>query len=382
MDDAPGYAKATFQGPQGSGKSRTATELAIRIRELFSPKKPIAFFDTEAGSDYLEALITKRTGMRPLRAKRRAFSDLMTVVDECLAGAADVLLVDSITHVWRELQDAHMAAVNARLKYPKTRMDVGDVMAIKKTWEPWPNIFLTSPLHIIVCGREGNEWGNEEDEETGKRELVAVGKKMKVESEFGYEASLQVAMSIVQVPERVVRKKAESGQKKSAATRERQPRRIINVATVLKDRFDAMNGTMIEMPAGKDFDSFLKLLKPALHGAVDTTIRSDRDIDIDDSGFNREKRSRTRWAEEIQGLLVKHHPGQTAADKQAKGELLFKAFASRSWSYIETLDSKRLYDGFRLLKNELEPEAEVSDYVLPDAVTLADDEGEEEAVAV
>ena len=73
------------------------------------------------------------------------------------------------------------------------RMDIGEAaycvrMIVEQLWACWPDAFLNTPLHTIVCGREGSEWGNQENEETGKMELVQVGKKMKVEAEFGYEA--------------------------------------------------------------------------------------------------------------------------------------------------------------------------------------------------
>src|SRR4051812_45755831 len=75
IEDAPGYLKATFQGPQGSGKTRTAVELATKTHEFFRSTKPIAFYDTESGSDYIADLIAERTGKKPLRVKTRAFSD-------------------------------------------------------------------------------------------------------------------------------------------------------------------------------------------------------------------------------------------------------------------------------------------------------------------
>jgi pantothenate kinase-related protein Tda10 len=71
IDDAPGFAKVTLQGPQGSGKSRTGAEIACTIHKLFESTKPVAFYDTESGSDYLAELFTERTGLKPLRVKTR-----------------------------------------------------------------------------------------------------------------------------------------------------------------------------------------------------------------------------------------------------------------------------------------------------------------------
>ena len=89
IDDAPGYVKASFQGPQGSGKSRTAVELAITVHKLFKSTKPVAFFDTEGGSDYLRKKIEKDTGLKPIRVKTRSFSQLLEAAKECRNGASD-----------------------------------------------------------------------------------------------------------------------------------------------------------------------------------------------------------------------------------------------------------------------------------------------------
>jgi hypothetical protein len=347
IDDAPGYVKATFQGPQGSGKTRTAVELAATTHKLFGCKKPVAFFDTETGSDFVADLIAKMTGQKPVRVKTRAFSDLMAVVRECLNGAAEVLIVDSITHVWRELNDAYLAKVNENSRYKKNRMTIDDIMQVKQQWYPWTDQFLNTPLHIIVCGREGNEWGNEENEETGKRELVQVGKKMKVEAEFGYEASLMVAMHAHQIAEGVVKKRDK--------TRERRPRSIVNVATVLKDRFDEMNGAVIEFPTGESFMPHLKRLNPSAHVAVDTSVKSGDALgDVGDEGWARDKKTRTILCEEIQGEILKAYPGQSAREKAMKAALIERAFKTRSWTRVESMDIQTLREGLAKVRATLE----------------------------
>lgn len=371
IEDAPGYVKASFQGPQGSGKSRTAVELACTVHKLFGSKKPVAFYDTEGGSDYLKNLIKERTGMEPLRVKTRAFSQLLEVAKECRQGAADILIVDSITHVWREIQNSYMERINEHLRFPKTRMDIQDIMAIKSQWSPWPDEFLNSPLHIIICGREGNEWGHEEDEESGKRQLVAVGKKMKVEGEFGYEASLMVSMHAEQVAAAIIR-----NSKKKTVTK--RPSTIVNVATILKDRYDVMNGQMIEMPTGEDFMPFLERLNPALHREVDTQNHSAASMPESDGGYLREKTDRAILVEKIQAEIAGLHPGQTVEDKQGRQKLMKQFFNTQSWTEIEKrIDIRRLGEGFALLQaHAVERTRSV------EAATENDPDGRAEAQAV
>ncbi len=371
IEDSPGYVKASFQGPQGSGKSRTAVELACTVHKVFGSKKPIAFFDTEGGSDYLRALIEERTGLKPLRVKTRAFSQLLEVAKECRQGASDILIVDSITHVWREIQSSYMARINENLRFPKTRMDIQDIMQIKTQWAPWPDEFLNSPVHIIICGREGNEWGHEEDEESGKRQLVAVGKKMKVEGEFGYEASLMVSMHAEQIAATTVR----NSRKKTVTKR---PSTIINVATILKDRYDVMNGQMIEMPSGDDFMPFLEKLNPQLHREVDTANHSVESMPESDGGFLREKTDRAILVEKIQADIATLYGGQTAEHKSARIALMKEHFGTNSWTEIEKrIGLQKLGEGHaRLQALVIERARSV------EAATADDPDGAAEAKAV
>lgn len=343
IDDAPGYAKIGLQGPQGSGKSRTATNIACVLHKVTGSKKPIAFFDTESGSDYLKDLIKEKTGMEPLRIKARAFSQLMEVMQECRAGASDILIVDSITHVWREIQSAYMKRVNEGLRWEKTRMDIQDIMQIKKIWEPWPDEYLTSPFHVLVCGREGNEWGHEEDAETGKKELIAVGKKMKVEGEFGYESSLIMSMHSEQIARRTIRNK-------KTKTAKKEPTTIKIYATVLKDRFDLMNGAVFENPTGEEFLPFIQKLQPTAHGEVDTTDHSMSSLPEMDGGYMKAKTDRQILVEKIQAELVGIWPGQTAVEKKARNDAFKQYFGTGSWTEIEKrLPMTRLGEGLASL---------------------------------
>lgn len=346
LDDAPGHLKATLQGQQGSGKTLTAVNIAKVLHKYFNSQRPVAFFDTEKGSDYIAAHLEEGTGHKPLRVKTRAFSDLIEVVNECVAGASDILIVDSITHVWRELQDAYMKALNSNRRFAKARMDIQDIMQIKKQWEPWPDLFLNSNLHILVCGREGNEWGHEENEETGKKDLVTTGKKMKVEGEFGYEASLMISMKAQQIQDAIVKHKG--------GARERRPRQILNVATVLKDRFDMMNGQEFEMPTGEEFLPFIEKLRPNAERPIDMSVKSHQQIDHNgDDAFRREKRDREILLEEIQGEMTRVYPGTSAKEKAAKLELIERAFETRSWTRIEGYGPERLRQGLAFIRDAL-----------------------------
>ena len=354
-----GHLKAGFLGFQGSGKTMTATLLAIGTRRHFGLDGPIAFFDTEGGSEYVAQLIQQFTGQELLGVRSRAFDDLMKTSLECLEAKVSVLIVDSVTHVWRETCDAYLKQVNDRIRERnarvpadrrrgfKTSLEFQDWNPLKAIWQRWADWFLNAPLHVIICGRAGNVYHMEKDEESGKKELQVVGVKMKVEGEFGYEPSLLVEMDRLEIPDP-----------------HRQGRFLTRrVAVVKKDRFSILDGADLEIDSAplrealqaktpeqataamavalaQTMDFFtphLARLTPGAHATVDTTIKTDAGVDEDgDSAYARERRQRVIACEEIQGDLVAAYPGQTAEEKRAKTDLVFLGFRTRSWTKVET----------------------------------------------
>jgi hypothetical protein len=83
-------------------------------------------------------------------------------------------------------------------------------------------------------------------------------------------------------------------------------------------------------------------------------LEQDDQFEDGDSEWNRERRTRTILAEEIQGLLTAHVPGLGAADKQRKAALLFEVFNTRSWTAVENLPSQTLRHGLAVLREKLE----------------------------
>lgn len=330
------FLKAGFLGFNKSGKTYTSVLLACGVRAAMKSKLPIGFFDTEGGSGYVEQTIVKLTGKKAVGLKSRSFDDLLTVTRECETNGASVLIVDSITHVWRELCSAYMKRLNELLaskgKQPKNRMDIQDIMKVKDQWSVWPDLYLNSKLHIIICGRAGFEWNMVEDDD-GKKQLTKTGVKMKVESEFGFEPSLLVEMERVQ--------DIEGGE------------RMVHRATVLGDRFNVIDAQTCDNPTFDFFKPHVAMLG-GVHVPIDTEVKSQPDVDVDGNAeWQREKRERAILCEEIQGELTRAYPGMTADAKTAKADLVFGAFKTRSWTKVETLDAQTLRSGLETIKAEI-----------------------------
>ena len=328
-----GYLKAGFLGFNKSGKTHTAMLLACELRKLLGLKTPIAIFDTEATAEYVAKRILAETGLPPIGDKSRALSDLMKLCRECEAGAAEIIIVDSVTHVWREVCAAYLDQVNrardAARRPRRSRLEFQDWSAIKDRWGEWTEIFLNSRLHIIICGRAGYEWDFEEREDSSgniHKELVKTGIKMKTETEFGFEPSLLVQMERVQV--------MEEG---------RLARPFVHRATVIGDRFDVMDGATRDNPTGEFFLPHLRELVPGAHNTVDTTLKTDMGVDeAGQAAFDRERREREVVLEEIKATIVQAYPGQSAAEKKIKVDLLEHCFGVKSWAAVERKGTERL----------------------------------------
>ena len=338
LDQEQGFLKAGLLGFAGSGKTHTAVDLAIYARRFFGLDGPIAFFDTENGTSYVARWIERETGRKLVGLRSRSFVDLIAMSNECVTAGVSVLIVDSITHPWRELCDSYLAQVNrareARRLSPRSGLALPDWAPIKAMWKAWPDFYINSPLHIIMNGRAGFEWGEKQSEDDPEKSTLAkTGIKMKTETETGFEPSLLIEMQRSMDPIT------------HAAQR---------VALVLKDRFRSMDGREIVNPKGADFLPHLEQLKAG--GSHITVVEPQTDFRVSedgDAGWYVEKRQRAILSEEITAEFVKHMPGAKAEDKAAKVALLEACFGTSSWTAIENMRSEKLKDGLAVLRTRL-----------------------------
>jgi hypothetical protein len=214
------------------------------------------------------------------------------------------------------------------------RLQFQDWGYLKGEWGKFTDSFINSKLHMIIAGRAGYEYDYFENDD-GKKELEKTGIKMKAEGEMGYEPSLLVLME---------RHQEMDGN--SVA-------RIWRTATVLKDRSTLLDGKEFENPSFKSFAPHIaKLNLGGDHLGVDTSRTSEHDISADRKDWSPVQRKIV--IDEIQTLLVLHIPGQAAADKQRKAQLIRKHFDA-SWAEIEeVMPLGKLRGGYDGLFEELE----------------------------
>jgi hypothetical protein len=324
------FAKVGIYGNAGSGKTYTAALIAIGLHKYAKATKPIGMFDTEPAASYIIPLFEKAGIPFLVYDESRALRDLMAFMD---------VIVDSVTHVWRDTQESYLAKLNEGLakkgKRPIHKLEFHHWGPIKAAWAKFTDRYLSSKLHVIVCGRAGSIYEYQENAETGKKELITTGTRMATEKEMGYEPSLLIEM----VPAR------EDGQ-------------TINRATVIKDRTATLNGQEIDFPDFEKVKSHFAFLNLGGEHYASMDQRDSKEMFTEDGqdDWSHEQRQRGIWSEEISGLMQTHYPAQTAEHKAARLGLMQEFFGTKSWKKIEeATPSKDLKAGFERMKAKLEP---------------------------
>jgi hypothetical protein len=342
------YLKAGFMGKPGSGKTLTASLLALglvqHMREIGAPNadKPVFFYDTETGSNFVIKHFNA-LGVPMMQAKTRLFADLVKAV-EVAETEASVLIIDSITHPWQELQESYLK------KKQRSFLQIDDWSFLKgpQGWKRFSDAFINSKLHIVMAGRVSDETEQYVDD-NGKRQFEKVGTKMKTETDTGYEPSLLTLME---------------------RDEDLRTHDVTHCAKIMKDRTMLLDGKEFAFSGHGDDGHELpsKMLVKQVWNAFAPHIQElnlgGRHLGITQGGdsthiIKTEKRDwqpvqRKIVLDEIKDLLTMHVPGQAAADKQRRVVLMREHF-SAGWVEIEeTFDLLTLRAGFDSLHRELE----------------------------
>lgn len=331
-NDKP-FVKLALEGFAGDGKTRTAAEIAIGIHKLIHSDKPIAIYDTEQAAKALKPLFD-REGIKAISSKNRTLASLNEAIKWCESGGSDILVIDSITHVWENFVEAYKSSK----KYNKTFLEFQDWGIIKPRWKTdFSNLFVQSNVHIIFTGRAGYEYTDEKNEQTGKREIFKSGIKMKAEGETAFEPDVLVLMEKVQDILGDVKK-------------------IYRTATIIKDRTDKIDGVTLNhdgLKKGPDFGDFY----PAIAALLDGEIKKHTGNEIPDtfedweSKFSKVGKAKDTAIAEIEGAFNLMKLGTSKEDKALKAAVLKQVFTVLSTDNLRTLDVKMLDNGMSTMKD-------------------------------
>lgn len=349
------FSKLGIFGSPGSGKTYTSSCIAIGLHRYAKCKKPIGFFDTEGALSYVLPLF-ESAGIEVLKCDSRSFKDLKVFMKEA-EQTCSIAIVDSISHPWLDLQKCYLDKLNeGRKGRPLNKIEFHHWGKIKEIWNEFADHqYLYSKLHVILCGREASIYEYQINDETQKKELITTDSRMATEKGLGYQPSLLIQMSALD-----------------------NDGKISNTAYVKKDRSFTLHGDEITFPAQKGvnidhiykvFDSFMPHFQRLnLNGNHFESLNNGNTKDIipeyESDQWPREQNQRMILSEEIQGLLVKHHPGQTAEEKKIKGDLIERFLNTRSWTKIEKeTPSQKLREALHNMRVFLEGDEEKKDTI-------------------
>jgi hypothetical protein len=319
------FLKMAFEGFAGDGKTYTAAKVAIGLHQLIKSATPIAIFDTEKASKALVQLFRQADIQAMVADEHRSLSALNQAIQWCEAGNADILIIDSITHVWEEF----IAAYSRERR--RTRLEFQDWAVIKPRWkQEFSSPFVNAKVHIIFTGRAGYEYADQRDAETGRREIVKTGIKMKAETETAFEPDLLVLME---------KQMQTLGKKKS----------VSRVATVLKDRTDQIDGCSFSDPSFQEFAPAIKVLLDGTLREIHSTAIPDR---FDDPEFRQQeaRRQRQKFMAEIEGIFAFMGLGNLTKDRQMKSAILRKVYGVLSVEKLEDVRLEKLGAGLAVLQ--------------------------------
>ncbi len=312
------FLKVSIMGFAGSGKTFTSGLIALGMVKMLKAKKPVYFIDTEKGSDFL----VKRFQEAKIKlevSKTRAFSDLVEGT-KYAAEHGSFLIIDSVTHFWKELVSAFMK------KKQISRMAFHHWGPVKEEWNDFATLFVNTPLHIIACGRAGYEYEMEKDDE-GVKEISKSGVKMLAEGQFGYEADLTVQMEAA--------RNLHGGS--------------VHRAIIWKDRSDILDGQIFDNPTFETFLPHIKFLNiGGDHQGVDASRTSQDMFEKGDSASNQSLK-REILIEKIDAEFDRMGDTRTKGVGERKRQVAQDIFGTTSHKEITVMPLEKLQEGLKLL---------------------------------
>jgi hypothetical protein len=284
--------KMALYGPAGSGKTFSALLLSEGLAHHCGRR--VAVLDTEQGTAFYSQAVPNR------KAHPQAFDfDVLHTrsVTETLSAlqALDpekygIVVIDSISCLWDACRNAYNGKLTRQGGIPLHAWAV-----IKKPYRTLMTLLLALPVHVIICGRQGIDYG--EDEGTG--ELKQLGFRLRAEGETAYE------------PDVLVRMEAHKASRRQGAT---------ILAHVEKDRTGVLAGATIEWP------TYEKVAKPLLGllGTKHAPVPTDDEVALQDAeGLERREQERARRSGEVATeYAARIASAETASDLREVGAKL------------------------------------------------------------
>jgi len=226
------FLKIALYGPAGSGK--TFTSLLVAEGLAATSGKRVALVDTEAGSSFYGIEVKERS-VHPDAFDfdvlyTRSLTETLAATKELDTDKYGVIILDSITHIWEAAIGSYAGRTTSAGTIPFHAWG-----KIKKPYKDLMALLLSLPAHVLICGRQKNIYGEDED-----GELKMLGVTLKAEAETPYEPHILIRME---------------------AVRNVKTKTAVVTAFAEKDRTGVLAGKTMEWPT---FDSIAGPILPLL----------------------------------------------------------------------------------------------------------------------
>jgi hypothetical protein len=288
------YLKVAAEGAAGSGKTYTLALITAGLYKRIGSTKPVVLYDTERAAKFLRPFFAER-GIPVLLKESRTLSDLAQTIAYCDAGNADILVIDSITHVWEGFLQAYCE------KKGRTRLEFQDWGIIKPAWrQQFSDRLVMAKCHIMFTGREGFVYESEINPDTQKREIFKTGVKMKVEGDTAYEPDVLLRME------------------RFEKLLDNEHRDVWREGTIIKDRSALIDGKTFRNPTYENFEPVVSFLLSDVAAPTEIKTTGDGPLIGDEEARNDNRRDCQIELERIAALLDSVAAGTGKAEKSLR----------------------------------------------------------------
>lgn len=340
--------KVGIYGPQGSGKTVTAALLAAALSVQFYRKAPIYVVDPDLAWQFPKRRIFGVEGVEVFQKPFRSFAQMKDSLTEAEKLGCCCWIVDPLTLIWNELLDTFRGS--------RSFIPIDSWGQIRQLWNAYIQLFLNSGMNCFALGRLGNEFEEQQEQQTNgeiKTKLVKVGTKFKAGGgeSFGYEPHLLLEMSLERKPKTV------RGQEREAEGR------MVHRADILKDRTWVLNGSVLRFTGKSSYErggyaQVWKSIKPHFEEVQATMARvqilpgSSESLlnQSGDSEFYQRRQRREAAGREVTELLDQLLGGTGKEDKHIRREVTRSIFGVLSKETAAEMPLEKVERGLRILQ--------------------------------
>lgn len=190
------YLVMSIQGGSGSGKTRSALEIA---KHLCPPGKRIALIDSENSAELYSDVVDfdVDSDFGPL-GKVNYHQDvwMKKILAAAASGEYGAIVLDSCTHLWKG-EGGFLAQIDAICAAQRAKGGKGDSFAAWKSVDPLYAKFIAGlrqiPMHTIMCIRAKQAYEKVSDS-GGRGNIRKVGMEPEFRDGFEYEMDIQAAI--------------------------------------------------------------------------------------------------------------------------------------------------------------------------------------------